>query len=496
MAVSAHELVARVASRMASQLGGHSARLVESGKAEGVFGAGENGENSSPIISHVTHDSRSVTVGSLFCCVRGAGADGHRFANEAVAKGAVCLLVDHVVETTVPVTQIVVDDTRAAMGWFAAGVLDFPADQLTMIGITGTNGKTTTAQLLSEMLQAEGRRVGVIGTLTQARTTPEATDLQVLLRSFVDDGCDLVVMEVSSHALELQRVAGIRFQVAVFTNLSQDHLDFHDSMESYFRAKARLFTKELTERALVNLDDQHGHLLFDAAVVPTDGYSIKDATDLELSADHSAFSVNGLRVELSIGGMFNVSNALAAIAVARLLGVTDRAIVEATRVAYVPGRFEPVRAGQPFVVLVDFAHTPDGLDSVLRSARSSMEAESRLIVVFGCGGDRDAAKRPIMGRIATDLADLAVLTSDNPRSEPPMSILEQVVAGVLRNEVLQVIEDRRTAIEFALRAASAGDVVVIAGKGHENGQQVGATVHPFNDRSVAESLLTEMGWTR
>lgn len=505
MAVSPQELLARVAPRMASEFGGHSARLDGSnhrGLATGgntdstlTIGAGDPA-NSSAMITNVTHDSRTVTEGSLFCCIRGAGVDGHRFANDAVAKGAVCLLVDHVVETTVPVAQIVVNDTRAAMGWFAAGVLGFPADQLTMVGITGTNGKTTTAQLLADMLRADGRKVGVIGTLTQARTTPEATDLQALLRSFVDDGCDSVVMEVSSHALELHRVAGVRFQVAIFTNLSQDHLDFHDSMESYFRAKARLFTTELAERAIVNLDDPHGRLLYDAAVVPTDGYSINDAEELVLSADRSEFLVSGRRFELSIGGTFNVSNALAAIAAAHMLGVSPAAIVEATRSASVPGRFEPVRAGQPFVVLIDFAHTPDGLDSVLRSARLSMAPTARLIVVFGCGGDRDAAKRPIMGRIATDLADLAVLTSDNPRSEDPLSILDQVVAGVLRDEVLQVIEDRRTAISVALRSAVSGDVVVIAGKGHENGQQVGTVVHPFHDRTVTESLLAEMGWSK
>jgi UDP-N-acetylmuramoyl-L-alanyl-D-glutamate--2,6-diaminopimelate ligase len=452
------------------------------------------------LVTSVTHDSRRVTAGSLFCCVPGMKSDGHDFAQSAVDAGAVALLVDHPLTTSPQVPCFVVDSVRDSLGIIAAEALGNPADHLTMIGVTGTNGKTSTAHLLGDMLTASGVRAAVIGTLTQTRTTPEATDLQATLAEHVNAGVTHVVMEVTSHALVLSRVRGIKFEVAVFTNLTQDHLDFHENMEAYFRAKAMLFEPSYSRRAVVNLDDPYGRLLRDASQIPTQGFQLSDVGDLQVGAPN-LFSWRGHHVTLSLGGLFSVANALAAATTALSLGVPEETIVTSLATAHVPGRFEAVTAGQATTVIVDYAHTPDGLARVLDSAREmvnrrrlrSTARASQLHVVFGCGGDRDRNKRPIMGEIAVRLADHAILTSDNPRSESPQMIADDVLAGISDVSKLEVELDRRRAIHRALEAAGPDDIVVIAGKGHEQGQDIGGVVMPFDDRIVAAEELRSLG---
>jgi len=441
------------------------------------------------IVTGIAHDSRRVSAGDVFCCVPGHSVDGHDFAAAAVEAGAVALLVER--ELALDVPQLVVDDVRAAVGPMAAAVWDHPARRLTMVGVTGTNGKTTTTHVLQSIFQAAGRTAGVIGTLSGAHTTPEAPDLQAQLAGYVRSGHRAVAMEVSSHALTLHRVDGIVFDVAVFTNLGRDHLDFHGTVERYFAAKARLFSPDLARAGVANVDDTYGRLLMDAAEIPVTPYSLSEAQDLVTGPALSTFVWRGHAVTLALGGRFNVANALAAAASARLAGISDDAIVAGlAAVPPVPGRFEPVTAGQPFAVLVDYAHTPDALAEVLRAARAAA-GDARVVVVFGCGGDRDHQKRPAMGAVASELADLAVVTSDNPRSEEPAAIIAAVTAGIPSNPRAQVVlePDRRAAIAFALHHAGPGDVVLIAGKGHETYQEIGGARLPFDDRAVARELL-------
>ena len=454
---------------------------------DGVEVLDVRGDPAAVDVTGVTHDSRVVTAGSLFCCVPGATADGHDFAAAAVAAGAVAVLCERPVAAEA--VEVRVADVRAAMGPVAAAFWGHPSRAMDVVGVTGTNGKTTTTTLLKAVLEADGRPCGLIGTLTGSRTTPESTDLQALLARFRDGGDRAVAMEVSSHALELHRVDGTWFEIAVFTNLGRDHLDFHGTEEAYFRAKAKLFEPERCGRAVVNADDAHGHLLLDAPNVPTVGYSMSDATDLELGVSESTFRWEGHTMRLQLGGVFNVANALAAATVARELGVGVDAIADGLSAAPpVPGRFESVDAGQAFSVVVDYAHTPDGLEQVLKAARAA--APGRVLVVFGCGGERDRTKRPLMGDLATRLADRAWLTTDNPRSEDPAAIIDEVRSGVRDPDRLVGEPDRRAAIALALADAASGDVVVIAGKGHETGQVIGDVTTPFDDRVVVRELLT------
>lgn len=438
-------------------------------------------------ISDVQFDSRLVMPGSLFCCVRGTADDGHRHADEAVEGGAVALLVDHRVDTKVP--QIVVTDVRTAMASAAASCFGHPADSLDVVGVTGTNGKTTTTWMLRNIFETAGRKSQVLGTLSGARTTPESPDLQRRLAGWLDEGVDVVAMEVSSHAIDQHRVDAMKFRVAMFTNLSRDHLDYHGSMEEYFETKARLFDPRRCDSAVVNLDSPHGRLLADAATVATDGYSLAEAENLELSVDGSSFDWNGHRITLTLGGLFNVSNALGAAHVARALGVDDETIAEGLSVPLVvEGRFERVDAGQPFAVIVDYAHTPDGLEQLLRAAGELVDG--KVIVVFGCGGDRDQSKRSMMGETATSHADSVIITADNSRSESTDQIIASIMEGVQRvpgpRAMSVVVEpDRRAAISLALRSAAATDIVLIAGKGHETVQIIGETTTPFDDRIVA-----------
>jgi UDP-N-acetylmuramoyl-L-alanyl-D-glutamate--2,6-diaminopimelate ligase len=454
--------------------GGPPARLVGDGDTELV---------------DLTLDSRQVRDGWMFCCVPGGRVDGHDFAEAAVANGATVLLVER--ELPLPVTQVVTTDVRATTGWIAAAVHGHPCDALLTVAVTGTNGKTTTSQLIGAILRGAGRVVEVLGTLSGVHTTPEAPDLQRTLARWRESGIDAVAMEVSSHALALDRVAGAHFDVAVFTNLGRDHLDLHGTVERYFAAKATLFEPRLADLGVVNTDDVHGRLLFDSASIPLVAYSIDDVQQLHIGPTHHSYVWHDHRVEVGIGGAFNVMNSLAAATACSALGIDDDVIAAALFAAPpVPGRFEPIVAGQPFAVVVDYAHTPDGLREALAAARLATP-DGQVIVVFGCGGDRDREKRPEMGATAAALADRVVITSDNPRSEDPLEIVNATLAGVpddYRSNV--VIEpDRRNAIALALQMAQPGDVVLVAGKGHEATQTIGDRVVPFDDRMVARELL-------
>ncbi len=453
-------------------------------------------------IADVTHDSRAVPAASLFCCLRGATADGHAHAQAAVDAGAVALLVDHEVEVDPPVPQAVAADTRVAMAPIAAAVHGHPSAALGVVGVTGTNGKTTTTALLGAALTRLGVQSAVLGTLSGARTTPEAPDLQRWLAGQRDAGVAAVAMEVSSHALVQHRVDATRFAVAVFTNLTPDHLDYHGTMEAYFEAKALLFTPAFTGHAVVNVDDPWGRRLADRLAggpVAVHPYGAGSVAHVVVGGARCSFEWRGAPVELPIGGRFNVANAVAAAEALVVLGHEPGAVAAAlSGPVTVPGRFEPVDAGQPFAVVVDYAHTPDGLEQVLRSA-GEVTGEGGLVrVVFGCGGDRDRAKRPLMGAAAARLADHVVLTADNSRSEPTAEIIAAIEAGVAavdhpRAARIDVEPDRAAAIAVAVRAARPGDVVVLAGKGHETTQTIGAVVTEFDDREVARSALADLG---
>jgi UDP-N-acetylmuramoyl-L-alanyl-D-glutamate--2,6-diaminopimelate ligase len=447
-------------------------------------------------ISALAYSSDSVTPGALFFCVPGFTRDGHDFAPEAVERGAVALVTERELELGVP--EVVVDDVRAAMGPAAARFYGDPTATLNVVGITGTNGKTTTAFLVRHLLEAAGRQTGLLGTVKRVvggveeeveRTTPEAIDLQATFRRMADSGDEAAAMEVSSHALELGRVSGIRFGCRVFTNLTQDHLDFHDTMEAYFAAKLRLF--EEPGPAVVNVDDEHGRRIA-AGREDTVTFGIEHdadyrARDIEFDFAGSRFTLEtpggSVEVESPLPGLFNVLNVLGAIAAVRSLGVEEISLAGFERV---PGRFEPVDEGQDFGVLVDYAHTPDSLENVLRTAREL--TRGRLHVVFGAGGDRDPTKRPLMGQAARELADRVLVTSDNPRSEPPEAIIDQVMEGAGPDAERDA--DRRRAIARAIADAEAGDVVVIAGKGHEQGQEFeDGRKEPFDDMTVARDAL-------
>ncbi len=471
--------------------------------------AQRGGADGDPDLRAVVHDTRAVIPGALFCCVRGSRADGHDLAAPAMAAGAAALVVDHVLPVAVP--QVVVPDVRRAMGPLAAAFWGNPSHDLVVVGVTGTSGKTTVTHLLCPVLRASGHAsCAIIGTLSGARTTPEATDLQALLAAERDRGSSgagvdrgpvagrgAVAMEVSSHGLALHRVDGTRFAVAVFTNLSQDHLDFHHTMDEYFEAKATLFTPAFTDRAVICSDDPRGRELLARLDGPRSGvtataYSLGDAEDLTLSPAGASFSWRGEPVELALAGRFNVTNALAAAAAAEALGIEPAVVARGLSAATpVPGRFEAVDGGQRFTVLVDYAHKPDALKQALLAARELVAEGGRLRVVFGCGGDRDAAKRPLMGEVATGLADDVILTSDNPRSEDPQAIIDDIRAGITPSAgaAVAVEPERRDAIERAVADAQPGDVVVIAGKGHETTQTAGDTVRPFDDREVARAAL-------
>jgi UDP-N-acetylmuramoyl-L-alanyl-D-glutamate--2,6-diaminopimelate ligase len=445
------------------------------------------------VVSSITHDSRQVRVGTLFCCIKGEKYDGHEFAAAAVERGATALLVQRElsdIPTDIP--QIVVDDSRGCVGFVATELYENPSGHLSLVGITGTNGKTTTAHLLAAIMRATGSQTEVIGTLSGSFTTPEASDLQSHFSEMLANGTRSVAMEVSSHALSHGRVNGTSFAACVFTNLGRDHLDFHGSEESYFQAKARLFASDFTSVGVVNADDSYGQRLIKDSSISITPFSMNDVSELQVTATTHQYSWCGRVIRIGIGGTVNVMNSIAAATTARDIGIHLDDIVDGLESApAVPGRFEKVEAGQDFVVLVDFAHTPDGLAEVLRSVRAS-SPDGRVILVFGCGGDRDKMKRPLMGEIAVSLADVVIVTSDNPRSEDPEAIMYSIIAGIpdhMRHRLLSTDVDRRRAIQRAINVARAGDVVLIAGKGHEVTQTIGSESYPFDDRTVALEML-------
>jgi UDP-N-acetylmuramoyl-L-alanyl-D-glutamate--2,6-diaminopimelate ligase len=447
-------------------------------------------------ISDLAYSSQSVTPGALFFCVPGFRSDGHDFAPDAVERGAAALVSQRPLELGVP--DLVVDDVRAAMGPAAARFYGEPTAELDVVGITGTNGKTTTAFLVRHLLEAAGLQTGLLGTVKRVvggveeeveRTTPEAIDLQHTFRRMVDGGDRAAAMEVSSHALELGRVAGIRFAVRVFTNLTQDHLDFHETMDAYFAAKRKLF--EEPGVSVVNVDDEYGRRIVDefpgALTFGIEHAADYRARDIEYDFTGSRFVLDTpddtIEVRSPLPGLFNVLNVVGAIAAARCLGAD---LIDLDGFGRVPGRFEPVDEGQDFGVLVDYAHTPDSLENVLRAAREL--TEGRLHVVFGAGGDRDRGKRPLMGDAARRLADRVLVTSDNPRSEEPEAIIDAIMEGAGAEAEREV--DRRRAIARAIHEARRGDVVVIAGKGHEQGQEFeNGRKEPFDDVTVAREAL-------
>ena len=449
------------------------------------------GDPSRVDVRTITHDSRAVGPGALFCCVPGAAADGHDFAPGAVAAGAVALLCER--RVPVDAVQVRVAQVRPAMARAAAALYAHPSERLTVVGVTGTNGKTTVTHMLKSVLDAAGVDADVLGTLSGSRTTPESTDLQRILAEMDGRGVRVVAMEVSSHAVAQHRVDAVSFSAAVFTNLSHDHLDFHGTMEAYFAAKSELFRPDRAARAVVNVSDPWGMRLADSitdrGAPELHRFSDSDAGDVCVGLGAVDFTWRGRAVHVPLGGRVNLSNALAAATTAASIGIEETAIVTGLAATPpVPGRMEVVDAGQPFTVIVDYAHTPDGLRRLLEAARQP-GAASRVAVVFGCGGQRDRAKRPLMGEVAGELADLAVLTNDNPRDEDPALIIEEVRAGVRQPERLVVEPDREAAIAMALDWARPGDVVVVAGKGHETGQETAGAVVPFDDREVARRML-------
>jgi UDP-N-acetylmuramoyl-L-alanyl-D-glutamate--2,6-diaminopimelate ligase len=453
-------------------------------------------------IADLVYDARTATPGSLFFCVPGERTDGHGFAGDAVERGAVALVVERPLELAVP--QLVVADARAAMAVAADAFFGEPTRTLDVAAVTGTNGKTTTAYLLHAVLTAAGRRPGLLGTVEArvggeprpvVRTTPEAIDLQRTFREMLDAGDRSVALEASSHASELHRLDRVRFDALVFTNLTQDHLDFHGDMETYFQAKRRLFTSAAPPPAAVNVGDPYGRRLAvelaGAHRAPLVTFGLAADADvrpetLELGTGGIRLAAAGVEVESRLRGRFNAENILGVIAAAELLDLDPEDVVAGIEALDgVPGRFEAVDEGQPFAVIVDYAHTPDSLGNVLATAREL--TGGRVLVVFGAGGDRDRGKRPLMGKVAADLADVVVITSDNPRGEEPLAIIQDVLQGA--GTEVEIDPDRRSAIARAVGLAEPGDVVVIAGKGHEQGQEVAGEKLPFDDREVAREAL-------
>lgn len=473
-------------------------------------------------ITGITYDSRAVRPGDLFVCIQGLAHDGHTFASEALKRGAVALVVQR--ELPVDAPQLVAEDTRYAMGRVAARFYGFPTRRLRLVGVTGTNGKTTTTYFIRSLLEQAGRKCGLIGTVEHdvgrgsvagVRTTPESVEIQRLAQEAVANGCVAMAMEVSSHSLVLHRTVGSEFDVGVFTNLSHDHLDFHGSLEAYRNAKLQLFRELSSHRstsetsaqhryAVINADDPHATHFVRAASTPVITYGLRAqsdvrARDVQVEASGLAYTVESpkgeARVRLRMTGRFNVYNSLAAIAVGLEEGVEWEHLLAGIEQTVVPGRFEPVDVGQPFAVIVDYAHTPDGLENVLRTARTVCQGQ--VICVVGAGGDRDRAKRPAMGEVAARFSDFVYVTSDNPRSEDPETICAEVAEGVRRHGgAYEVVVDRREAIRQAIARARAQDLVLIAGKGHETYQEIGAQRVHFDDREEAKAALLAQGGAR
>lgn len=467
-------------------------------------------------IKGISYDSRKVKPGFLFVCVSGYKTDGHQFVDSALANGAVAIVAERQLAVPAGVTLIVVPNTRPALALLSAAFFGFPALEMTMIGVTGTNGKTTTTHLIATILENQKYQVGLIGTIKNkigarelpvTNTTPESLELQGLFKDMVNSGMSYAVMEVSSHALYLDRIVGTEFDIAVFTNITQDHLDFHKTMDEYLAAKSKLFidlgrdaVKKHPKYAIINVDDPNSHLLIKQTGAKVITYGVKNKADImaqniNIGPGGVSFEVisawGNIKLKLKMTGMFTVYNTLAAIAVAFVEGIAGAEIKESLeKVMGVAGRFELVDEGQDFSVVVDYAHTPDSLENVLKTAREFVQG--RLITVFGCGGDRDKTKRPIMGEVSAKYSDYSILTSDNPRTEDPLKIMKQVEIGLaarVSQDKYTVLADRREAIKKAISMAAKGDIVMIAGKGHETYQIIGDKVLPFDDREEASQVL-------
>ncbi len=464
-------------------------------------------------ITGIKYDSRQIKEGDAFVCMPGFNTDGHLYASQAVANGARVLLVERNLLDVTGCTMVQVKNTREILPLLAARFYNRPSRALRVIGVTGTNGKTTTTHLIKAILEEAGFAAGLIGTLDASfegyqeklsNTTPESLDLERFMRRVSENDGKYLVMEVSSHALEIGRVKEIDFDVAIFTNLTQDHLDYHKSLENYRDAKLKLFANLPTESgrmAIINVDDPEAHSFLNASQVDKITYGINNkatvkAVDIQITSRGSSFRViypgGEISMEIKLAGLFNVYNSLAAIAFA--IGeeisplITKKAL---EKVQGVPGRFETINEGQDYSVIVDYAHTPDGLKNILKTAQEI--TKGRIITVFGAGGDRDRTKRPLMGRIAAEYSDFSIVTSDNPRSEEPLAIIEEIVVGLRDNKEAHyaVVPDRREAIRHAIYLAHQEDLVVIAGKGHEDYQIIKGKVYPFDDRLVARECIRE-----
>ncbi len=460
-------------------------------------------------ISNVCADSRRVQKGDLFICTPGMRMDAHRFAPQAVESGAAALLVER--ELPLPVPQVIVEDARSATSYVAAQFHGNPAKRMRMLGITGTKGKTTTSFLLKSILEEAGMKVGLIGTVCSMigeetipakLTTPDPIETQEMLARMADAGCDCVIMEVSAHALAFNRLAGIELEVGAFSNFSQDHLDFFDTMDSYFDCKMRFFDPAVTRKIIYNADDDRVASGMRALGREALRIGIREgsdvyANDIEINERGSSFLMSWHKhfrtaVALKLAGIFNVYNALLAAGICVCMDVHEEAIRRGLEdVRAVPGRIELLETNTPYRVILDYAHSPDSLENILRAVRQT--TKGRMIALFGCGGNRDTAKRPLMGAIAGELADYCILTSDNPRNEEPMAILDAIEEGIKGTGCeYVVIENRREAIRYALKKAEPSDVIVLAGKGHETYQEIKGVRYPFNEKIVVAELLKEM----
>lgn len=459
-------------------------------------------------INSINYDSRKVKDGDMFVCIKGFKSDGHNFINAAINNGAKVIVCEDEADVKDGITLIKFKDTRKALAKIGAKYYDNPCDKLNIIGVTGTNGKTTTAFMIKNILESCNEKVGLIGTIANyigdeklktERTTPESLELQELFRNMVDKGVKYCVMEVSSHSLELDRVYGVDFEVGIFTNLTRDHLDFHKTFENYYKAKYKLFPRSKT--SIVNIDDKYGVRITEDLqkenITNFITYGIKNRADI-MSKNEKLENMDILfdlvtedkteRVLLPIPGEYNIYNALGAISACKVLGISLEDIKEGLKHVVVPGRCERAARGHklPYEIIIDYAHTPDGLENILKTAREFTRV--RLISVFGCGGDRDKVKRPQMGKIGTDLSDVAVITSDNPRSEEPDSIIDDIIAGIEKDNYIR-ITNRHEGIEKAMEIAEEGDVIVIAGKGHETYQILNTGTIHFDEREVIEEIL-------
>ncbi len=456
------------------------------------------GDTHGVVVTGVSFDSRDVAPGDIFCAIAGEHFDGHLFIHDAVARGAVAVVVERFVPLPIVQVRVYPGSMRVEMAKLASTFYGKPSTQVPMVGITGTNGKTTTSFMIASIARSADHSPFVIGTLSGYRTTPESPVIQRSLYQALEDGNDIAIMEVSSHALDQHRVDEVVYDIAIFTNLTQDHLDYHHTMDAYFMAKARLFEANRCRMGIVNIDDPWGARLVRDSQTVMETFSIEDAVNLEMGVDGSTFVLDGQKIRLGVAGKHNVYNALAAARAAKRLGYSSEAIqVGLSSFRGVSGRLERIDEGQPFKVIVDFAHTPVALEAVLEAAHVMTPDGGRVIVVFGCGGDRDRRKRPLMGEVAESLADVTILTSDNPRSEDPVVIIQEILSGMTKSaltvlgESSQVIvkADRREAIELALSIAQGDDVVVIAGKGHETRQTIGLSEVAFSDQEVARVAL-------